>query len=238
MPGSSTPDNANGVITANTHSSNYRHQLAFHSDEKLYHRAQQAGTWTGWQRILTTADDSGKANLSGANFTGNISRSGTGSNNAPSVDQTTLSGFGLIGNRAATVYVTNSNASGSVQIGVGGAHDDSPKLTVTASAATFSVPITSSGNITAYSDERLKENIETLDGSKVYEMRGVSFTKDGEAGSGVIAQEMKKVAPELVHDDGEYLSVAYGNTIGYLIEAIKDLKEEVDDLKAKLEDRE
>jgi hypothetical protein len=88
-----------------------------------------------------------------------------------------------------------------------------------------------SGNVTAYSDERLKENVETLDGSKVYEMRGVSFTKDGAASSGVIAQELQKVAPELVHDDGEYLSVAYGNTIGYLIEAIKDLKAEIDELK-------
>jgi len=91
--------------------------------------------------------------------------------------------------------------------------------------------ITASGNVTAYSDERLKDNVETLDGSKVYEMRGVSFTKDGEAGSGVIAQELQKVAPELVHEGEEYLSVAYGNLVGYLIEAVKDLKAEVEALK-------
>ena len=97
--------------------------------------------------------------------------------------------------------------------------------------------VTASDNVIAYSDERLKENVETLDGSKVYEMRGVSFTKDGKANSGVIAQEMQKVAPELVHDDGEYLGVAYGNTVGYLIEAIKDLKAEVESLKSKLEDK-
>ncbi len=196
-----------------------------------------AGYLTSHQSI------SGKANLSGANFTGNVSRSGTGSNNTPNQDQTVLSGYGLIGNRNAPLYVTNSNASGTVQIGIGGAHNANAKLTLSSSAATFTVPIstsgaiTASGNVTAYSDERLKDNIETLDGSKVYEMRGVSFTKDGEANSGVIAQELQKVAPELVSDDGEYLSVAYGNTIGYLIEAIKDLKEEVDDLKAKLEDK-
>ena len=86
-------------------------------------------------------------------------------------------------------------------------------------------------NVTAYSDERLKDNIETLDGSKVYEMRGVSFTKDGEAGSGVIAQELQKIAPELVHEGEEYLSVAYGNLVGYLIEAVKELKAEIDELK-------
>ena len=89
----------------------------------------------------------------------------------------------------------------------------------------------SSGNITAYSDERLKENIETLDGSKVYEMRGVSYTKDGVDGSGVIAQELQKVAPELVMENEDYLSVSYGNLVGYLIEAIKDLKQEVEELK-------
>jgi len=92
--------------------------------------------------------------------------------------------------------------------------------------------ILATGNVTAYSDERLKSDIETLDGSKVFEMRGVSFTKDGESSSGVIAQELHKVAPELVNDSGEYMSVAYGNLVGYLIEAVKELKAEVDALKA------
>jgi len=91
--------------------------------------------------------------------------------------------------------------------------------------------VTATGNITAYSDERLKSDVETLDGSKVFDMRGVSFTKDGKAGSGVIAQELQKIAPELVNDSGEYLSVAYGNLVGYLIEAVKELKAEIEDLK-------
>ena len=90
---------------------------------------------------------------------------------------------------------------------------------------------TANGDVTAFSDARLKQNIKTLDGSKVYEMRGVSFTKDGRPNSGVIAQELQEVAPELVHDEGEYLSVAYGNLVGYLIEAVKELKAEVEDLK-------
>jgi collagen type I/II/III/V/XI/XXIV/XXVII alpha len=98
--------------------------------------------------------------------------------------------------------------------------------------------LTVSGNVTAYSDKRLKDNIETLDGSKVYDMRGVSFTKEGKAGSGVVAQELQAVAPELVNEDGEYLSVAYGNVVGYLIEAIKELKTEVDDLKTQLAEKE
>ena len=89
--------------------------------------------------------------------------------------------------------------------------------------------ITSSGEITAFSDQRLKSNIETIDNAleKISNMRGVYFTKDGEEGTGVIAQEVEKVLPEVVKD-GEYKSVAYGNMIGVLIEAVKELKEKVD----------
>ena len=94
---------------------------------------------------------------------------------------------------------------------------------------------TAVGNITAYSDERLKENIQTLDGKKVLQMRGVSFTKDGQAGSGVIAQELELVASELVHtadDEMGTKSVAYGNLVGYLIENAKQQQSEIDELKA------
>ena len=61
-------------------------------------------------------------------------------------------------------------------------------------------------------------------------MRGVYYTKDGEAGTGVIAEEIEKVLPEVVRE-GEHKSVAYGNITGILIEAIKDLGDEVKKLK-------
>ena len=86
------------------------------------------------------------------------------------------------------------------------------------------------GNVTAYSDERLKEHIKTLDGSKVLEMRGVSFVKDGEEGSGVIAQELELVAPELVSGLGDFKSVSYGNLVGYLIENAKQQQERIEKL--------
>lgn len=94
--------------------------------------------------------------------------------------------------------------------------------------------IYSNDNIIAYSDERLKENIQTLDGSKAYDMRGVSFTRKdtGEPSAGVIAQELEKVAPELVYTDSNgSKAVAYGNIVGYLIEAVKELKAEIEELK-------
>ena len=94
--------------------------------------------------------------------------------------------------------------------------------------------ITGSADVIAFSDRKLKENIETLDGKKVLDMRGVSFTRKdtGAESSGVIAQEIQKVAPELVHDTEGTLGVAYGNLVGYLIEAIKDQQKQIDELKA------
>jgi len=96
-----------------------------------------------------------------------------------------------------------------------------------AGAATFN------NDVTAFSDERLKTDIKTIDNalSKVCDMRGVYFNRDGAAGTGVIAQEIQDILPEVVHDKQEYLSVAYGNMVGVLIEAIKELKKEVETLK-------
>ena len=92
---------------------------------------------------------------------------------------------------------------------------------------------TFNNDVVAFSDRKLKENIETLDGKKVLDMRGVSFTRKdtGKESSGVIAQEIQEVAPELVHDTNGTLGVAYGNLVGYLIEAIKDQQKQIDELK-------
>lgn len=96
---------------------------------------------------------------------------------------------------------------------------------------------TAYGNITAFSDEKLKTNIETITNAleKVCKMRGVMYTRidTDTRSSGVIAQEMQKVFPEVVHDTNEYLSVAYGNLVGVLIEAIKELENRI----KKLENR-
>ena len=93
--------------------------------------------------------------------------------------------------------------------------------------------ITAGQDVIAYSDAKLKENINTLDGSKVLKMRGVSFDRidTGLPSSGVIAQEMQKVAPELVNEIDGTLGVSYGNLVGYLIEAVKDQQKQIDELK-------
>lgn len=97
---------------------------------------------------------------------------------------------------------------------------------------------TSTGNVTAYSDIRLKKDIELIPDAldKVCTLRGVTYERidSGERQTGVIAQEVQAVLPEAVMtmtDEQQTLSVAYGNLVGLLIEAIKELKAEVDVLK-------
>ena len=104
--------------------------------------------------------------------------------------------------------------------------------------------VTFSGNVTAYSDIRLKDKVAPLKNclAKLKTLSGVSFIwKDksefignvGKIDFGIIAQEVEKVFPEVVHassntsDDGNnYKTVAYAKLIPVLIEAIKELDRE------------
>lgn len=92
--------------------------------------------------------------------------------------------------------------------------------------------LTAQANVTAFSDIKYKTNIVTIPKAldKVNSLRGVSFDRtDIEAHQiGVIAQEIQKVLPEVVIEDTNgNLSVAYGNIVAVLIEAIKELSEKV-----------
>ena len=90
-------------------------------------------------------------------------------------------------------------------------------------------------NFDSLSDENYKENVITVNNAlnKVEQLRGVSFDWKGDGGSsyGVIAQELQEVLPELVHGDNPK-TVNYNGIIGVLIEAIKELKKEVEELKS------
>lgn len=96
---------------------------------------------------------------------------------------------------------------------------------------------TASGNVTAYSDARLKSNVQTIKKalSLVNQMRGVFFDRidTGEHGVGVIAQEMQEVLPQVVVPNDGTLSVAYGNLVGVLIEAVKELSAKVEALETR-----
>tara|TARA_A100001388_G_scaffold214822_1_gene165297 strand:+ start:1025 stop:2428 length:1404 start_codon:yes stop_codon:yes gene_type:complete len=97
---------------------------------------------------------------------------------------------------------------------------------------------TFAANVTAFSDERLKDNIQTLENGldKVEQLRGVTYTKENKKEIGVIAQEVEKILPEIVltaDDEMGTKSVDYGKITSVLIEAIKELSTRVKELENK-----
>jgi hypothetical protein len=103
------------------------------------------------------------------------------------------------------------------------------------------------GTIGACSDARYKSGVEPVSDAldKVSRLRGVNFdwkteeypdrrfTDDRQVG--FIGQELKEIVPEVVmEDDNGYLSVDYGRLTPVLVEAIKDLKTDNDDLRARM----
>lgn len=153
---------------------------------------------------------------------------GTGSGTVTSVGivaGTGMSGGGTITSSGSVTL--NCTIDTPAEVGLGNLSSNGNNL---------SGDFTATGNITAYSDERLKTDVETISNAleKVNSLRGVSYTKDGVRGLGVIAQEIEKVLPEVVLDGEEFKSVAYGNIVGVLIEAIKELTSEVEELKKQM----
>ena len=107
--------------------------------------------------------------------------------------------------------------------------------------------IIAGGDVTAYgnfSDIKLKDDLQIIPNAlqKVSEINGYTFhyKKDepGIRSTGLVAQELEKVLPEAVYEiedfDNEMVkSIRYGNVVGLLVEAIKELKQEIETLKSK-----
>jgi hypothetical protein len=114
-------------------------------------------------------------------------------------------------------------------------YSGSVKATAVSGGLNVTGALVATGDVTAFSDARLKDNIETIGNAvtKVKAMRGVTYDMNGKRGLGVIAQETESVIPEVVmtHDSG-LKSVAYGNIVGLLIEAIKEQQVQINELKA------
>ena len=118
--------------------------------------------------------------------------------------------------------------------------------------------VIANGNITAYgnaSDIKLKENVEVIENpvDKIKQLKGVTFNykKDGSKSTGLIAQDLEKVLPEAVYtsetidndeingeESEEFLAIRYGNTVGLLVEAIKEQQEQIEALTAKVKELE
>lgn len=101
--------------------------------------------------------------------------------------------------------------------------------------------IVATHDVTAFSDQRLKSNVMHIENAleRIAQLQGVTFTRtdlsEERRFSGLIAQQVANVLPEVVHQEGEYLSVAYGNMVGLLVEGIKALNKKVAHLETQLE---
>ena len=95
------------------------------------------------------------------------------------------------------------------------------------------------GNAITDSDLRLKTDIKRIENAleKINKLSGYTFTRinDSYRSTGLIAQEVQSVLPEVVDKVGMYhLGVAYGNMMGLVVEAIKELTTEIQTIKTHL----
>jgi hypothetical protein len=93
--------------------------------------------------------------------------------------------------------------------------------------------------VTASSDERLKENVRPITGALdlVQQLAGVLFNRIGQTNDeiGYLAQKVEQILPQVVHTDADGMkSVAYGNIVALLSEAIKEQQAQIEELKGRL----
>jgi hypothetical protein len=137
-----------------------------------------------------------------------------------------------------TVQKSGDTMVGSLALPSNGLNVGSGQLQVTGGNVTTTGQFTASNNVTAFSDARLKTDVEQITGAlgKVRGMRGVTFRRidDETRHAGVIAQEVQPHLPEVVYENEDgMLHVAYGNIVSVLIEAIKELEQRVVYLEAR-----
>jgi len=169
-----------------------------------------------------------------------------------------ITSAGHVGIKAANRFYLdyNSIASGDTYIDeyaaneVGITTGGSRKLAVSGGNLYVSGSVNANHN---FSDERLKENIVVIPNAleKVNTLRGITFTRkaDGSVGTGMIAQELEVVLPEAVYeaksiesledsDAVEYKGIRYDTTVGLLVEAIKELSQNLADRNQEVTDLE
>ena len=141
---------------------------------------------------------------------------------------------------AGNINATNDTATTTLYpVMVGAASSNQiPKVTTTKLTFNASTGQLSATDLNSTSDERLKEDIQQISNAleKVLKLRGVSYTlkESGVHRIGVIGQEVEEIIPEvigMIDDDIHTKTVSYGNLIGLLIEAIKELHDEIENLK-------
>jgi hypothetical protein len=125
----------------------------------------------------------------------------------------------------------------------GGAQVDNIIRLTKAGNVSTSGSFTASGDVTAFSDARVKENIVTIDNAleKTLALRGVYYNRtdkdDKSQKVGVIAQEIQQVLPQVVQEQPDgMLGVSYGNMAGLFIEAIKEQQAQIESQKSEIDE--
>lgn len=219
------PSNTAGNQQASTHAS-----LSYNPNTGYLSATRFVGSGAGLTDVVTGIAVNGATAVNGAVTLTTVASvaagtgvtvSGTGS--GPYTGAVTVG----IGQAVAT---TSDVRFGSIGVGI---------------AAPGSNNVVVQGNVTAYSDITLKDNIETITNAlnKVTQVRGVTYTRTDMEDTltrhtGVIAQELEAVLPEAVMTGSDGIkSVAYGNVIGLLIESVKELNAKVDKLQQQLAEK-
>ena len=97
------------------------------------------------------------------------------------------------------------------------------------------------GTLTQNSDQRIKTNIKTIENSlwKIQQLRGIEYTHitEGTRHIGLIAQEVENIIPEVVIEGerNDIKGVSYGNLVALLIEGMKEMKNEINNLNKRIE---
>ena len=185
---------------------------------------------------LTNTNLSGTAGITNANLA-NSTISGVslgGSLNTLSFGSYLTSAGSYNGSTARTVSVAGTTVNTGNTLVARDISGDFTAGTVNVTNLTASQTVAALEYITT-SDINLKENIKTVENSlnTLTQLRGVSFDwkETGKGSYGVIAQELEEVLPDLINT-GEVKSVNYNGIIGVLIEAVKELKKEIEELKS------
>lgn len=175
------------------------------------------------------------------NGTGNVSgnMTGVGTISATGINTITRDSYEMINlkrttnNGAAIGFYNNTSTKiGVLGISANGWLCFDSKTTTDAVQFNDRGTIIAKGDVTAYSDVRLKTNILPLE-NRGY-ITPVTYKKDGKDSIGFIAQEVRELYPELVIEDNtedKYLSVNYAQYVAVLQAQIIDLKKEIDELK-------
>jgi len=210
---------------------------------RLATRNVSGGSFGGWVYYLNSSNFSSWAAPNGGVLTNTFYFQSNLGAYSGSLSSPPLQAYATGGNSAffsfhrSGNYAVNMGLDADNWIRIGGWSAASNRLQLDMSGN-----LTLAGDVTAYSDARVKENIVTVEDAldKVLNLRGVYYNRtdsdDKRRKVGVIAQEILEVIPEVVGQDNDGMyNVSYGNIVGVLIEAIKEQQKQIDELKAKLD---